>query len=363
MAPRKMAKKSKATKKKVKAAKAKKKAPKPKVALKKKAGKKVAGKKAPGRKSPGKKSAAKKAPRMAAKRAKPAAKRRAAPRTAFHAFLSALSKATDHEGVLGEDFVVYPPEEDVGYSTTPLNAVVFGSMGVDGVHYAILKIDGAIRHESPVIHVSPMDFDDPYALLGPTFADYLAIGCGVSRKEIEDLLAAEESGRSSLLEFLRAHFEHERLWPEGQENGLGPYADLIVPRPEDDQLPAPASARDLKALVPAGVATAGDEVDRLFPGYDSPERSSDWEALKSRLSIGSTIRGTVVARWPIGVLVDIGVGFPALLSAEALKDAKRRDYLIPIEEYPAVGSVVEARIRQWADFSRTIGITQAENDD
>jgi hypothetical protein len=283
--------------------------------------------------------------------------------TAFDTFLTALSKATNLEGVLGEEYVDYPPTEDVHYATTPLNAVVFGWMGCDGVHYAILKIDGEIRDDSPVIHVSPMDFDSPYALLAPTFTDYLASGCGVSRKEIEDLLAAEKAGRSSLVEFMRSHFDHMRFWFEDEENDIGPYIKMIVLGPEGEESLAARSSGDLTTEKPDGVERAGDEVDRLFPGHDSPERSSDWEAIKSRLSNGSTVRGTVLARWPIGVLVDIGVGFPALLSATQLQDAKRRNYDIPIDEFPAVDSIVEARIWAWGDRTRTIGITQLENDE
>jgi hypothetical protein len=272
--------------------------------------------------------------------------------TAFDIFLNSLARANSLEGVLGEDNVIYPLDEEFDYSATPLNAVVFGSMGVDGVHYAILTIDGEIREESPVIVIRPMDFDEPYSLLAPTFTDYLARGCAVSREEIEDLLVAEQAGHSSLVEFMRSNFDGTRFFSDGPENDIGPYAKLIIPRPEDEPTDTPP------AVVPASA-----EVARFFPGHDSPERSSDWEAIKSRLSIGSTVRGTVVAQWPIGVLVDIGVGFPALLTNLAFKDAKRRDYSIPIEEYPAVGSIVEARIRQCQDISRTIGLTQAEDDD
>jgi hypothetical protein len=40
--------------------------------------------------------------------------------TSFDTFLTALSKATNLEGVLGEEFIEYPPTEDVRYGTTPL---------------------------------------------------------------------------------------------------------------------------------------------------------------------------------------------------------------------------------------------------
>ncbi|MEZ6134957.1 MAG: hypothetical protein R3C53_08620 [Pirellulaceae bacterium] len=127
------------------------------------------------------------------------------------------------------------PTEVVDYWATPQNAVVFGWMGVDGVHYAILKIDGQIRDESPVIQIGPMDFDEPYSLLAPTFTDYLAIGCGASRREIEGLLADEAAARSSLLDFMREHFLQRRFMSEGVDRDIGEYATMIIPKPEGEQ--------------------------------------------------------------------------------------------------------------------------------
>ncbi|MFN9753054.1 MAG: hypothetical protein ACK57U_16905, partial [Planctomycetota bacterium] len=70
--------------------------------------------------------------------------------TAFNTFMTALGSAVTVDGVLGDEGVEFPPRENVDYWATPQNAVVFGWMGVDGVHYAILKIDGEIRDTSPV---------------------------------------------------------------------------------------------------------------------------------------------------------------------------------------------------------------------
>src|SRR5215471_12430543 len=72
----------------------------------------------------------------------------------FELFVRAVAQATDRRGVLGEDEIVFPPESDFGYESTPRNALTFGAMGVDGVHFAILKIAGAVTDESPVIHIS-----------------------------------------------------------------------------------------------------------------------------------------------------------------------------------------------------------------
>ncbi len=155
--------------------------------------------------------------------------------TAFESFLTALSNATNIDDVLGDECVEYPPDEQVGYWATPLNAVVFGWMGVDGVHYAILKIDGQILEESPVIQIGPMDFDEPYSLLAPTFMDYLAIGCGVDRNSIQQLLADEDMGRSRLLDFMRSNFKQSRFLSPDVSHDIRPYAAMIIPKPDGEQ--------------------------------------------------------------------------------------------------------------------------------
>ncbi len=162
--------------------------------------------------------------------------------TAFDTFLTALANATSRDGVLGDECIQYPPSEKVDYWATPQNAIVFGWMGVDGVHYAILKIDGQIRDESPVIQIGPMDFDEPHSLLAPTFTDYLAIGCGVNQEEIEVLLASEESGASSLLDFMRSHFTQSRFWSKGVNRDIGPYITMIVLKPDGEQTHLPGAA-------------------------------------------------------------------------------------------------------------------------
>ncbi len=155
--------------------------------------------------------------------------------TSFDTFLLALSQATDRDGVLGEEELQYPPKDDVDYEATPQNAVVFGWMCIDGVHYAILKIDGVIRDESPVIQIGPMDFEEPYSLLAPTFTDYLAIGCDADRNAIENLLADEASGTTSLLDFMRARFDQSRFWSENVDRNIGPYLKMITPKPDGEQ--------------------------------------------------------------------------------------------------------------------------------
>lgn len=155
--------------------------------------------------------------------------------SAFDTFLTALSKTTNHQGILGEYHIEFPPNEHVDYWATPQNAVVFGWMGVDGVHYALLKIDNRICDESPVIQIGPMDFDEPYALLGPTFTDFLAIGCGSNRQVIEELLTVEDSGRPCLLDFLRSHFDDSRFLLDDPACDIAPWMTMIISKPEVDQ--------------------------------------------------------------------------------------------------------------------------------
>ncbi len=158
---------------------------------------------------------------------------------AFDTFLAALCDATSLDGVLGDERVEYPPNEHVDYWATPQNAVVFGWMGCDGVHYAILKIDGQILDRSPVIQIGPMDFGEPYSLLAPTFADYLAIGCGVTPDEIKQVLDLQKNGTQSLVDYLRSRFQQSRFWTDGVDRDIGRYNDAIIRKPDGEQPDAP----------------------------------------------------------------------------------------------------------------------------
>lgn len=131
--------------------------------------------------------------------------------TYFETFVDALAKCADPQGVLGEEWVLFPPNPDYGYDATPRNALTFAVMGVDGVHYAILAIDGAVTDESPVITVCPMD-SETYSVLGDSFLRYLAIGCGVSEKKMGSIFQEERAGTPSLITFLRNRYVHKRFY-------------------------------------------------------------------------------------------------------------------------------------------------------
>src|SRR5215813_12550361 len=95
--------------------------------------------------------------------------------TVFETFVSALAGCRDHEGILGEEIVVFPPASDYGDWAPPKNGLTFGAMGVDGVHYVIHTEADRATDAMPVIHVSQMDFSEPYVVYAATFREFLAL--------------------------------------------------------------------------------------------------------------------------------------------------------------------------------------------
>jgi hypothetical protein len=152
--------------------------------------------------------------------------------TYFDTFVRAVGNAPlrDRRGVLGEEELVFPPNPDYGYEATPRNALTFGAMGVDGVHYAVLTIDGEVSDESPVIHVGPMDFSQPYVVLGDSFIGYLASACGASMREMVAVFEDERMGRQRLVAFLKEHFVHSRLYDAKRLSKLELYRSRIEPK-------------------------------------------------------------------------------------------------------------------------------------
>jgi hypothetical protein len=138
----------------------------------------------------------------------------------FTLFLKAVEHLPPGTRILGDEDVVFPPELGSGYSATPLNALVFGRMGVDGVHYAILTENGHVQEDSPVVTVSPMDFESSLYVTAKDFGDYLATGCGVDRSTLEEVLRQEEEGQRALVPFLASNFDQSRLLEDESRVGL-----------------------------------------------------------------------------------------------------------------------------------------------
>jgi hypothetical protein len=133
--------------------------------------------------------------------------------THFDIFMKAFAVLDERSRVLDGDCVLCPPSEDFGYQSTPKNALTFASLGCDGVHYAILKRDGLVRDDSPVVQVSPMDSDD-ITVLACSFLRYLADGCRVSEEQMEAVFEAERAGSTELVDFVSQRFDASRLLAE-----------------------------------------------------------------------------------------------------------------------------------------------------
>lgn len=60
------------------------------------------------------------------------------------------------------------------YFCTPLNAVIFAHLGIDGIHYCIIKGENEIEN-SPVYVVSPMMPEHYVELVGRNLIDFLSL--------------------------------------------------------------------------------------------------------------------------------------------------------------------------------------------
>jgi len=136
--------------------------------------------------------------------------------THFDAFMNAVRDCDAHDGLLSGDFVLDPPDPDYGYHCTPHNALTFSAMGCDGVHTAVLLVDGVVSNDSPVVYVSPMDTPG-VCVIAESFLTYLADGCGADRYAIESLL---DTGGQPLIDFVRSNFDTLRLLREDRTDVL-----------------------------------------------------------------------------------------------------------------------------------------------
>jgi small subunit ribosomal protein S1 len=103
-----------------------------------------------------------------------------------------------------------------------------------------------------------------------------------------------------------------------------------------------------------------DDIRAHFPDWETPGALARWPEVRTRLRVGQAVRGTVIARAPFGVWLDIGVGFPALLLVPEMREAKLRR--IPFEDYPPTGAQIEACINALGDRGE-LGLTQQRPED
>jgi ribosomal protein S1 len=103
-----------------------------------------------------------------------------------------------------------------------------------------------------------------------------------------------------------------------------------------------------------------EEIREHFPNWGTAQAAVGWPEVRSTLHIDQEVRGTVIARAPFGVWLDIGVRFPALLLVPNMSGAKTRR--ITFDEYPAIGESIEARVQALGDRGE-IGLTQERPED
>ena len=80
--------------------------------------------------------------------------------------------------------------------------------------------------------------------------------------------------------------------------------------------------------------------------------------MRSGLQVGQAVSGTVIARAPFGVWLDIGVCFPALLVVTNMKRAQVS--WITFNEYPALGERVEGWIERGVSRLVSVDLGGAE---
>jgi hypothetical protein len=84
-----------------------------------------------------------------------------------------------------------------------------------------------------------------------------------------------------------------------------------------------------------------------FPPRDPATTQREWEALKRQLVVGQPVTGTVVAKAPFGAWIDLGLGFPALLTITVMAGLTPERY--HADEWCPLGSRVTAFVTGFQD--------------
>ncbi|MFF2886150.1 hypothetical protein [Paenibacillus sp. NPDC057967] len=84
------------------------------------------------------------------------------------------------------------------YFNTPCDVVVFGSNGVDGIHYGFLTDFGTVDQleHAPIVCVSPMDFDRPAKIIANDIKEFLSLLL-TDEELFYNVFAAEEDYRAA----------------------------------------------------------------------------------------------------------------------------------------------------------------------
>ena len=100
-----------------------------------------------------------------------------------------------------------------------------------------------------------------------------------------------------------------------------------------------------------------------FPSHDDETAEREWSVATQRLSLGQTVTGSVVAKAPFCVWLDIGVGFPAILEINYMAGMTAEVY--QADTWCPVGSEVSAFVEGFKDDHHQVYLWQVrpeEND-
>ncbi|MDN4494478.1 hypothetical protein [Ureibacillus aquaedulcis] len=94
-----------------------------------------------------------------------------------------LQRLIDLQDILGdpEQFYLglnfYISLEDYRYFNTPSDVVVFGNIGMNGIHYGFLTDYGAVTNleAAPIVCVSPMSFERPTRIVAKNLCEFLRV--------------------------------------------------------------------------------------------------------------------------------------------------------------------------------------------
>jgi len=92
-----------------------------------------------------------------------------------------------------------------------------------------------------------------------------------------------------------------------------------------------------------------------FGRFWTPREAECWNYIKDQISIGDKVTGKVVAKYRYGVFLDIGRGFPALLTKLYSDEATR-------SSEPGLGEQVNAQLREFDDKNRYLELTQLKDE-
>lgn len=139
------------------------------------------------------------------------------------AILSALRAAAPCWSALG--FTYVDPDRAVRYFCTPKGAEIFGSLGVDGIHYCTVPALGEY-----VFMVIPMPADDRYVLpVADNLVHFFSLVAAMHGTQLMDQLAGWD--RNTFDDALRALFEEE---DSGRAEELAAMLTLIPCTPAAD---------------------------------------------------------------------------------------------------------------------------------